>query len=97
MNALKDWGPMTVLMVAIALIVVLVGGVSVLMGDYDNDFVQWVEDLTKLAIGAGLLGVGRGVLKGKQAEAASDIHRDTPEAKVTDEDNQRDLHEHGLT
>lgn len=74
MSNLQKWGPMTVLVVAAALIIVLVGGIVVVTGNYSrSDFSRWANDLVQLAIAAGLLGIGRGVLKGKEAEAEANI------------------------
>lgn len=58
---LKSWGPMTVLVMAVALIVVVVGAILVVTDNYDDDFTQWVNDLILLAGAGGLLGIGRGL------------------------------------
>lgn len=65
MQSLKTWGPMTVLVVAVALIVVLVGAFLVVTGNYNEQFRKWVDDLVVLAIASGLLGVGRGIAKNR--------------------------------
>jgi intracellular septation protein A len=62
----SSWGPATVLVVVVAIIVVLVGGITVVLGTYDDDFVQWARTLVDLAIAAGLLGIGRGILKSRR-------------------------------
>ena len=100
---LSSWGPMTVLLVAVAIIVVVVGGICVLNGTYDSDFRQWANDLVVLAGGAGVLGVGRAILQGKKEEAtaiaAADVLRDPPESPETEpltEHEARDLHDTGV-
>lgn len=64
MNKLFKEYPMTFLLGVIAMIVVLVGGITVILGTYDDDFAQWVNDLIVLAGAVGLLGAGRAVKKG---------------------------------
>ena len=94
MNKLEKWGPMTVLIFVIAIIVVLVGAILVVTGDYDGEYRQWVDDLTYLAGAAGLLGIGRGILKGKEAEQKGDLLREP--ADVGDHHEKRDMHDGGV-
>lgn len=55
---------MTAVVALIALIVVIIGGVTVITGDLD--YQTYLDTLWKFAIGAGILGVGRGIQKQKR-------------------------------
>ncbi len=55
---------MTILMVAVALIVVGVGGVKVIVDADGYSFAAYLDDLKTFAIGVGALGIGRGLLGG---------------------------------
>lgn len=62
MPDLKTWGPLTVLLVTGVTIVLLVGGATVVTGNYDGDFRQWVDDLKYILGGLGIgVGIGRGI------------------------------------
>lgn len=60
MNTLNTWGPMTVLVILLALVVVGVGGYAVIADDLD--FQAFLDALSKAAVGAGALGIGRGIM-----------------------------------
>lgn len=76
MPDLRTWGPMTVLMVAVALIVVLAGAITVVTGSYDDDFARWVDDLKTLALAIAGLGGARAILEGSKRVAAAKVHPD---------------------
>lgn len=98
---LRSWGPMTVLMVIAAAIILGAGAIAVVTGNYDGDFAQWLDDLTKFALALGALGVGRGLLEGGKKIAAVQANPDAgglhPEhdaaVNVRPEDEVRDLHD----
>lgn len=50
---------MTFLTVVIALVIVAVGGIVVILGNLTFD--EYLNDLTKFAVGVGLVAVGRGI------------------------------------
>lgn len=62
MQKLNQWGPMTVLLVLVVAVVVLVGGVVAVVNPDSLSFDQYLDSLTKAAVGIGVLGVGRGIL-----------------------------------
>lgn len=92
---LSSWGPATVLVVGIALIVVAAGAVVCIVNPDALSFSEYTERLAWLGASAGGLAIGRGVLEGKKAEAAADIHRDPVETAPVHEEH--DLHEHGIS
>lgn len=53
---------MTFVVVVIAIVVVLIGGISVITGHLE--FQAYLDDLGKFGIGVGLVGLGRGVNSG---------------------------------
>jgi type III secretory pathway component EscV len=55
------WG--TILGGLIVVIAALVGGIIVVVGKSSLNFDSYVDDLSKLAIGVGLVAVGRGIHK----------------------------------
>ena len=65
-----QWGPATVLTVALVLIAALTGAYVVLFGDQRGAdalaFADYLDALSKFAIGVGLLGIGRGVMKSRR-------------------------------
>lgn len=73
-SVLSDERPwMTICVVAIVLIVTIVGGIVVITNPQTLSFDQYVTVLTGLAIGSGLLGIGRGIASQKNTE---DVLRD---------------------
>lgn len=73
-SLLSDERPwMTICVVAIVFIVAVVGGVVVITNPETLSFDQYVTVLTGLAIGSGLLGIGRGIAAQKNTE---DVLRD---------------------
>lgn len=71
------WGPATVLVVALVVIVALAGAVVAVVnaaGDSGSfSFQDYVNTLVGAAVATGLLGIGRGYLAGKRAEAVTDL------------------------
>lgn len=62
----NTWGPMTVLMVGIALILVAVGGVVVIIDSDTLSFQEYIDVLWKLALAVAGLGAARAGLKGAE-------------------------------
>ena len=61
MNLSRD-NVITLLTVVVVLAVVLVGGITVIIGEYDGDVRQWIEDISLVAAALGIgAGVGRGI------------------------------------
>lgn len=52
---------MTFAILIIAIIVVIIGGIAVITNNLQ--FQTYLDDLEKFAVGVGLVGIGRGVLK----------------------------------
>jgi hypothetical protein len=66
-----SWGPATVLVVAVIVIVVAAGAVVTVVNPDTLSFSDYLDTLSKAAIGAGVLGVGRGLLTGASSSAAA--------------------------
>lgn len=62
MDKLNEWGPMTVLMVIAAVIVLGIGGVVVILNPDTYGFGAYLDDLKTFALALAGLGVGRGIL-----------------------------------
>lgn len=62
----KPW--MTICVVFIVVIVAIVGGVVVIVDSSSLSFQEYVTLLTGLAVGSGLLGIGRGIAASKNPE-----------------------------
>lgn len=60
MNTLNQWGPMTVLVILLALVIAGTGAYAVIADDLD--FPAFLDALAKAAVGAGALGIGRGIM-----------------------------------
>ena len=60
----------TILMAVIVVIVAGVGGAVVIWGDGALSFAEYVDTLKNLAIGVGVLGVGRGIMAGLKADSS---------------------------
>lgn len=58
---LQDWGPTTLLIVVAALIILGVGGVSVITNHLSYEL--YLAYITKFAQGVGLVAIGRGIYK----------------------------------
>lgn len=69
---LTKWGPITVFLLAIALLVVLVGGIVVITHPETLTFNQYLDQLTKALIALAGLAVGRGIHLG--ATSLADAH-----------------------
>jgi hypothetical protein len=63
-----SWGPATVLVVAVIVIVVAAGAVVTVVNPDTLSFSDYLDTLSKAAIGAGVLGVGRGLLSGASGQ-----------------------------
>lgn len=62
----KPW--MTICVVFIVFIVAIVGGVVVIVSPDHLSFQEYITLLTGLAVGSGLLGIGRGIAASKNPE-----------------------------
>lgn len=60
---LEDWGPMTVLVFIVVVIIVLAGAVVTIVNPDQLTFELYLKYLVGAAGGAGLLGIGRGIRK----------------------------------
>lgn len=58
---IKEWGPLTVLIIALTVIITIVGGVVVIVHPETLSFDQLINVLSKFVIGAGALSVGNGI------------------------------------
>lgn len=58
-DALRHFSWITFLVIVVAIIVVVVGGIEVVKGDMTYE--DWVNDLIKFAAAAGLTAIGRGI------------------------------------
>ena len=65
----SKWGPATVLVVAIAVIIVLVGGVVCITNPDTLSFDAYLKALIGAIVGTGLLGIGRGHAAASQIAA----------------------------
>jgi hypothetical protein len=67
----SQWGPVTVLMVAIVVVVAVAGAAVAVVNPDALTFAQYLDDMEKFAIALGILGVGRGIhLAGRDVVAA---------------------------
>jgi hypothetical protein len=57
----STWGPITVLVVLLTGLTALGGLLVVILHPDTLTFEQYLDDLSKFVVGAGLLGIGRGV------------------------------------
>jgi type III secretory pathway component EscV len=62
-NALDQFPWATILGGLIVLIAAILGGILVALGNSSLNFDSYVNDLSKLAVGVGLVAVGRGIHK----------------------------------
>jgi hypothetical protein len=76
MAQFDKWGPMTVLMVFVAVVIVVAGAILVVTDSYTDDFTRWVNDLVYLAGAIGLLGIGRGIQGAGKAQAKAKLIAD---------------------
>lgn len=65
----SNWGPVTVVLVALTVIAGVCGAVVVITHPETLTFEQLLNDLEKFALALGLLGVGRGIHAGGKALA----------------------------
>lgn len=65
----RSWGPATVLLVVLAMIVVAVGGVIAIVNPDTLSFAQYLNDLKTFALAVAGLGLARGVHLGLKANA----------------------------
>jgi hypothetical protein len=64
---MSKWGPMTLLVVIAALVVLLAGAAKLVFGDgltYD----EYISDITKIAGVGAVLGIGRGISNGLEKQ-----------------------------
>lgn len=66
-----SWGPATVLVVACIVIVVAAGGAVTVVNPDTLSFSDYLDTLVKAAVGAGVLGLGRGLLGAGAAGSAA--------------------------
>lgn len=66
---LNTWGPATVLVVVIAVIAVLIGGIVVILQPDTLNFQTYLEDLQRFAVAIAGLGLARAVHLGAQSVA----------------------------
>lgn len=79
----SSWGPATVLVVVLTTLVVLIGGVVCVFNPDELSFSEYTERLAWLAGAVGALGIGRGILGGKKAEAQATVEAANATAAVT--------------
>jgi hypothetical protein len=79
---LAHWGPATTLVVALALLVALVGGVVVIINPATLDFQHYVDTLSKAIVGAGALAVGRGIAMHGRGDPEPDIDTEGEATRV---------------
>src|SRR5687767_10735764 len=98
MKDLFNNNPVTFFLLMLTGILAIVGGVICVISPDVLTIQALLSHLEEFTIALGIMGVGRGIKAAgeKQALAANDVHRDPPMAPVTDEENQRDLHESGV-
>ena len=70
MQLVDKWGPATISVVAIFAIVAIIGGIVVIVGNMT--FEEYLDNLVKLAVGIGILGVGRGVMSGLKKQGSQE-------------------------
>ncbi len=73
MNKLNEWGPMTVLMILLVVIVAGVGGAVVIINPDALSFEDYLEQIKTLALAVAGLGVGRGILAGAKHNAEAKV------------------------
>lgn len=72
-DKLDEWGPVTVLIVLVAVIAVVAGGVVVVVHPETLAFDEYLDDLKSLAVALAGLGVGRGILGAGQHVATARV------------------------
>jgi hypothetical protein len=70
MQIVDKWGPATIATLVIFAIVAIIGGVVVIVGNMT--FEDYLDSLVKLAVGIGILGVGRGVMSGLKKQGSQE-------------------------
>lgn len=85
LDKLDEWGPITVL-ILIAATIVLGGGIVVVIVNPETlTFQQYLDSVSKLVIGGGALGVGRGIMAGlTNLGIAVHLPAADPSARVAD-------------
>lgn len=70
MQIVDKWGPATIVTLVIFAIVAIIGGVVVIAGNMT--FEDYLDNLVKLAVGIGILGVGRGIMSGLKKQGSQE-------------------------
>lgn len=73
LDKLDEWGPVTVLMILVAVIAVVAGGVVVVVHPESLSFDAYLDDLKAFAVALAGLGVGRGILGAGQHVATGRV------------------------
>ena len=73
MYKLASWGPATVLIVLLAVIIVGVGGAVVITDPDTYSFKQYLDDLKAFAVAIGALAIGRGINAGLEKGATATL------------------------
>lgn len=95
MSKLNEWGPMTVLMILLVVIVAGVGGAVVIVNPEALSFEDYLEQIKTLALAVAGLGVGRGILAAGKHNADAKVQAtalsSTAEPPLVDTDALDDL------
>lgn len=93
LDKLDEWGPMTVLMITVAVIAMGVGGAVVIVNPDTLTFQQYLDDLKTFAIAAaglagarGILGAGKHIADANVQSAAIATSSAQPDLELDDED-----------
>lgn len=71
----NEWGPVTVLLVILTVLVAIVGGLITIIQPETLSFEELLNDLQKFALALGVLGVGRGIkAAGDQRALKADLY-----------------------
>jgi hypothetical protein len=74
---LNDWGPMTVLMIVVAVIAMGIGGAVVVVNPDTLTFQQYLDDLKTFALAVAGLAGARGILGAGRSVAESNVQKAT--------------------
>lgn len=82
-KTLGEQPPVATILVGVAVLIVVIAGALVTIINPDSlSFDQYLDALSKAAIGAGALGIGRGILGAGKASAGDDPDRGLRGRKV---------------
>jgi hypothetical protein len=79
---IEDWGPVTVVLLAIVVFTAIVGGVVVIVKPTTLSFSEYLSKLQTFAGALAALGIGRGLMNGAQAKADATVTAAKVEAGV---------------